>query len=111
MRYALEKGAKERRVTDFEMVEGQGIRAAVDGVPCMAGNQRMLLANGLALSRSMQELGEKLADAGKTPLFFAANRQGRRHVRRSGCAQADEPRGGQGAREHGHRGHAADRRQ
>ena len=73
VRYALEKGAKERRVTDFEMVEGQGIRAAVDGVPCMAGNQRMLLANGLALSRSMQELGEKLADAGKTPLFFAAN--------------------------------------
>ena len=57
------------------MVEGQGIRAAVDGVPCMAGNQRMLLANGLVLSRSMQELGEKLADAGKTPLFFAANRQ------------------------------------
>ena len=91
VRYALEKGAKERRVTDFEMVEGQGIRAAVDGVPCMAGNQRMLLANGLALSRSMQELGEKLADAGKTPLFFAANRQV--------------------AREHGHRGHAADRRQ
>ena len=75
VRYALEKGAKERSVTDFEMVEGQGIRAAVDGVPCMAGNQRMLLANGLALSRSMQELGEKLADAGKTPLFFAANRQ------------------------------------
>ena len=75
VRYALEKGAKERRVTDFEMVEGQGIRAAVDGVPCMAGNQRMLLANGLALSRSMQELGEKLADAGKTPLFFTANRQ------------------------------------
>ena len=73
VRYALEKGAKERSVTDFEMVEGQGIRAAVDGVPCMAGNQRMLLANGLALSRSMQELGEKLADAGKTPLFFAAN--------------------------------------
>ena len=75
VRYALEKGAKERSVTGFEMVEGQGIRAAVDGVPCMAGNQRMLLANGLALSRSMQELGEKLADAGKTPLFFAANRQ------------------------------------
>ncbi|MFQ9126297.1 MAG: hypothetical protein ACLR4Z_05215 [Butyricicoccaceae bacterium] len=45
-------------MTDFEMVEGQGIRAAVDGVPCMAGNQRMLLANGLVLSRSMQELGE-----------------------------------------------------
>ena len=41
----------------------------------MAGNQRMLLADGLVLSRSMQELGEKLADAGKTPLFFAANRQ------------------------------------
>lgn len=35
----------------------------------------MLLANGLALSRSAQQMGEALAAAGKTPLYFAANRQ------------------------------------
>ena len=75
VRYAREKNAQERSVTDFEMIEGQGIRATVDGVPCFAGNRRMLLANGLALSGSMQKLGDEFAAAGKTPLFFAANRQ------------------------------------
>lgn len=44
-------------------------------MPCFAGNRRMLLANGLALSGSMQKLGDEFAAAGKTPLFFAANRQ------------------------------------
>ena len=75
VRYARAKNAQERSVTDFEMIEGQGIRATVDGVPCFAGNRRMLLANGLALSGSMQKLGDEFAAAGKTPLFFAANRQ------------------------------------
>ena len=75
VRYAREKNAQERSVTDFAMIEGQGIRATVDGVPCFAGNRRMLLANGLALSGSMQKLGDEFAAAGKTPLFFAANRQ------------------------------------
>ena len=41
----------------------------------MAGNRRMLLANGLALPRSAKEQGEAYAAEGKTPLYFAANRQ------------------------------------
>ncbi len=98
-------------MTDFEMVEGQGIRAAVDGVPCMAGNQRMLLANGLRSPRSMQELGEKLADAGKTPLFFAANRQIVGIFAVADVLKPTSRAAVRALREHGHRGHAADRRQ
>ena len=75
VRYARAKHVKERKTDSFEMVEGQGVRAVIDGVRCMAGNRRMLLANGLALSRSAQQMGENLAAAGKTPLYFAANRQ------------------------------------
>lgn len=75
VRYAHEQNAVERNVSDFEMVEGQGIRASVEGVPCMAGNERMLLASGLAIPGSMKELSAKFAAAGKTPLFFAANRK------------------------------------
>nr|WP_297171147.1 heavy metal translocating P-type ATPase [uncultured Agathobaculum sp.] len=75
VRYARERNVKERAVTDFEMVEGQGVCATIDGVRCLAGNRRMLLAGGLALSRSAQQMGEELAAAGKTPLYFAANRQ------------------------------------
>ena len=75
VRYAHEQNAVERNVSDFEMIEGQGIRASVEGVPCMAGNERMLLASGLAVPGSMKELSAKFAAAGKTPLFFAANRK------------------------------------
>ncbi len=75
VRHVRAKNIKEREVTDFKMVEGQGVSATIDGVACMAGNQRMLLANGLALSRSAKQMGEDLAAAGKTPLYFAANRQ------------------------------------
>ena len=75
VRYARAKHVKERKTDSFEMIEGQGVRAVIDGVRCMAGNRRMLLANGLALSRSAQQMGENLAAAGKTPLYFAANRQ------------------------------------
>ncbi len=75
VRHARQHGAKERQATDFRAIEGQGVTATIDGVPCMAGNRRMLLAGGLALPRSAQTLGEELAAAGKTPLYFAANRQ------------------------------------
>lgn len=75
VRYARAKNIEERKTDSFEMIEGQGVRAVIDGVRCMAGNRRMLLANGLALSRSAQQMGESLAAAGKTPLYFAANRQ------------------------------------
>lgn len=75
VRYARAKHVKERKTDSFEMIDGQGVRAVIDGVRCMAGNRRMLLANGLALSRSAQQMGENLAAAGKTPLYFAANRQ------------------------------------
>lgn len=73
--YAKAHGAVLRATENFKATEGQGISAEVDGVSCMAGNQRMLLRGGLALSANAKKLGEQLAQQGKTPLFFAANRQ------------------------------------
>ncbi|MDO4269402.1 MAG: heavy metal translocating P-type ATPase [Eubacteriales bacterium] len=75
VRYARGQGARERETVEFQAIEGQGISAVVDGVACMAGNRRMMLAGGLALPRSAQQFGDELAAAGKTPLYFAANRQ------------------------------------
>lgn len=73
--YAQEKEATLRPAENFKATEGQGISANVQGVNCMAGNQRMLLRGGLALSSNAKKLGEQFAQQGKTPLFFAANRQ------------------------------------
>ncbi len=75
VRRARRQGAKERQAVNFKSIDGQGVSATIEGVLCAAGNQRMLLANGLALPRSAKQLGDKFAAEGKTPLFFSANRQ------------------------------------
>lgn len=75
VRYTRSQGARVREATDFSAAEGQGVSAMVSGVRCMAGNRRMLLKNGLALSPKAKQAGDRFAAEGKTPLFFAANRQ------------------------------------
>ena len=61
-------------VEEFEQVPGQGIRAAVEGKLCLAGNRRMMEANHAENSELFLR-GEALAEDGKTPLYFA--REGR----------------------------------
>lgn len=75
VRHARAQNARIREASDFAATEGQGVSATVDGVPCMAGNRRMLLQSGLALSPKAKAAGEAFAAEGKTPLFFAAKRQ------------------------------------
>ena len=57
-------------VEEFEQVPGQGIRAAVEGKLCLAGNRRMMEANH-AENSELFSRGEALAEDGKTPLYFA----------------------------------------
>ena len=58
-------------VEDFEQIPGQGLRGAVDGVPCLAGNRKLLDAAGIH-DTALERLQDEMAEAGKTPLFFAA---------------------------------------
>lgn len=58
-------------VTDFEQIPGQGIRGTVNGTVCMAGNRRMMKANGIEDTMLAKE--GKFAKDGKTPLFFTQN--------------------------------------
>ena len=57
-------------VEEFEQIPGQGLRAAVEGRICLAGNRRMMEANHVENSELFSR-GETLAEDGKTPLFFA----------------------------------------
>ncbi len=57
-------------VEEFEQIPGQGIRAAVEGKLCLAGNRRMMEANHVENSELFSR-GEALAEDGKTPLYFA----------------------------------------
>ncbi len=70
VRFAQEQGTKAAPVSDFHAESGKGIRAMIDGKPCLAGNAGMLEAAGISVD-SLSEQGQKLAAEGKTPLYFA----------------------------------------
>ena len=67
--------AKERRVplcavSDFSAVPGGGVQAQLDGAAVYAGNERFMTLTGVNTG-ALRHAAEKLAQEGKTPLFFA----------------------------------------
>ncbi len=58
------------KTENFQAVFGRGVRAKVDGVECVAGNENFLTELGFKLD-ALHEKISALADEGKTPLIFA----------------------------------------
>lgn len=58
-------------VEQFEQIPGQGIKGSIQGLACLAGNQKLLNAEGIH-DEALEQLQDQMADQGKTPLFFAA---------------------------------------
>ena len=69
---AQERNIPLAPVTDFTATPGRGISAALHGTPVLAGNQAMMEEAGIPLN-GFDRQAEELAQAGKTPLFFAEN--------------------------------------
>ncbi|WP_080797408.1 heavy metal translocating P-type ATPase [Arabiibacter massiliensis] len=68
--HARAQGAYPLIVEAFEQAPGEGVSALVDDRPSLAGNLRMMEARGVAAGALADEAA-RLADEGKTPLFFA----------------------------------------
>ena len=67
--------AKEMQIrvpecTAFENIEGMGIAGTVNGKRCHGGNRRLMESIGVQLD-AVESQAAKLAEEGKTPLFFA----------------------------------------
>ena len=69
---AERRGTALLPVEQFEQIPGQGIRGVVNGAVCLAGNQKLLDAQGVH-DAALEQLQDQMADQGKTPLFFAAS--------------------------------------
>ena len=67
---AEKEGLSLLPVSDFRQIPGQGIAGHMEGEICLAGNRRLLEANGVQ-GGALLQLGESMAEDGKTPLFFA----------------------------------------
>lgn len=65
------QGVKPQAVCNHTYLPGKGITAQIDGELCAAGNARLMQELGIPIP---QEPGQQLATEGKTPLYFARNR-------------------------------------
>lgn len=61
-------------VEDFVSEPGKGIRGRIKGKIYLAGNQKIIEENGVDI-RALERPAARLAEAGKTPMFFAQDGQ------------------------------------
>ena len=74
VKYAEEAGADISQATEFAAEAGQGVSGVVSGKKVLAGNQKMMDAQKVALDGMDAEAG-KLSDEGKTVLYIAADQK------------------------------------
>lgn len=72
---AIVKKAKEEEivtveVSGYELIFGQGISGIIEGKKIFAGNRKLMESAGVSFEK-FKEREERLAEEGKTPLYFA----------------------------------------
>ena len=67
-----DRGLFPSPVTDFTAIHGKGIRAKLAGKACLGGNRALLEEEGISAD-TLSSHAERLAEQGKTPLYFAAD--------------------------------------
>ncbi len=72
---AIVLGAKESGITileaeQFDSLTGRGIKARLEGEEILAGNRKLMVEQNISLS-GMEEISDKLAEEGKTPMYVA----------------------------------------
>lgn len=70
---AKEENIDTTEVDSFKAVSGRGIEATIDGIDYKAGNFAYMEENDVDVEEHIK-MADKFADEGKTPLFFAENR-------------------------------------
>ena len=74
LRAARQRGLSLPPVTRFSTITGKGLRATVDGRQVLVGNARLLSDAGLDTTPA-QEVADRYAAEGKTPILAAVERQ------------------------------------
>ena len=72
--YASEIGTKTYDVTDFEALPGNGLTAVLNGDRLLGGSLKYV-SSQVSVPADAADISKKLAESGKTPLFFAKNKE------------------------------------
>ncbi len=71
---AENKGINFLNISDFEAIHGMGLRAKVEDMVIYMGNKKLLDSKNISIS-SFDSASQKLASEGKTPMFFANEKE------------------------------------
>ncbi len=74
VKYSSDKKISPRIAENFQAVFGKGVRAKIDGVEYIAGNENFLTECGFDLE-NLREKISTLANEGKTPIIFADDKK------------------------------------
>jgi len=72
VRGAQAKGLQPAPVEDFQSLTGRGIEAMLNGQRVLAGNEKLMAEQGVALEAGAEAV-DRLAGEGKTPMFVAVD--------------------------------------
>lgn len=70
---ALEESIEFKNVNSFNSISGMGITGVIDNITYFAGNLKLLKENNIPIE-DIKEFGDELSKKGKTPLFFATDK-------------------------------------
>ena len=74
VRCAEEKGLTYDEITEFKALPGSGLEGKLNGAIVIGGNSELMRSRGI-LPKELLECAERLAEMGKTPLYFALDRE------------------------------------
>lgn len=106
---AKEENAGIEEVTGFQALPGNGLTAILDGHTLYGGNHTFI-SSKVSVDGDIQKKAEKLAEAGKTPLFFGNEDRLLGVIAVADVIKEDSSAGDQRITEHGNPCSHADRR-
>lgn len=68
--YANEKGLTTKQALDFKAIPGHGIEVTIDGMHVLLGNRKLMADRDVSLNK-LEEVSDRLANEGKTPMYIA----------------------------------------
>ncbi len=74
IRYAKNQNIEEFEVTDFTALPGNGLSAVIEG-EMLAGGNALFISKQAEVPEELKKQAEKLAEEGKTPLYFAKGKR------------------------------------
>ncbi len=70
---AEEKGLVLKTLEDFKAIPGKGIEVKVDSKDIFLGNKKLVVEQGVVISKKFEDESNRLATQGKTPMYMIIN--------------------------------------